>query len=58
MNFTSLFNYIIRKMTFEPLTQKVRETITSLSLSVALKNYHELDVVPNFWLSDADAGSF
>lgn len=45
-------------MTFEPLTQKVRETSTSLSLSVALKNYHELDVVSNFWLSDADAGSF
>lgn len=45
-------------MTFEPLTQKVREIITSLSLSVALKNYHELDVVPNFWFSDADAGSF
>lgn len=45
-------------MTFEPLTQKVRETITSLSPSVDLKNYHELDVVPNFWLSDADAGSF
>lgn len=45
-------------MTFEPLTQKVRETITSLSPSIALKNYHGLDVVPNFWLIDVDAGSF